>query len=108
VCNAILVVGDISDVGSRKAKYAHVPSLIKDGSFNDPEIIFGILWGNLIRPILLLTTMIILLCSMFYHRMQYLCKLSSKAQCIIGIKVKVLFYLQVLVKVLQGSLVSLS
>jgi hypothetical protein len=34
---------------------------------------------------------------MFYHRMQYLCKLSSKAQCIIGIKVKVLFYLQVLV-----------
>ena len=38
--------------------------------------------GNLIRPILLLTTMRILLYSIFY-RMQYLCKLlSSKAQCI--------------------------
>jgi hypothetical protein len=79
VCNAILAVGDTSDVASRRAKYAYVPSLIKDGSFNDPEIIFGILWGNfLIRPILLLTTMIILLCSIFYHRMQYHCKLSLK------------------------------
>jgi hypothetical protein len=37
VCNAILAVGDVSDVKSRRAKYAFVPSLMKDGSFNDPE-----------------------------------------------------------------------
>jgi hypothetical protein len=44
VCNAILAVGDISDVDSRRAKYVYVPSLMKDGSlFNDPE---SYLWST--------------------------------------------------------------
>lgn len=43
MCNAILAVGDASDVEIRRAKFAFVPSLIKDGSFNDPE---SYLWST--------------------------------------------------------------
>lgn len=37
VCNSILAVGDDNDVDVRRSKYAFVPSLMKDPSFNDPE-----------------------------------------------------------------------
>lgn len=37
VCNSILAVGDESILDHRRAKYAFVPSLLKEPSFNDPE-----------------------------------------------------------------------
>jgi len=37
VCNSILAVCDESDLDSRRARYAFLPSLLKDESFNDPE-----------------------------------------------------------------------
>jgi hypothetical protein len=37
VCNAILAVGDVAEVDVKRAKCAFVPSLLEDGSFNDPE-----------------------------------------------------------------------
>jgi len=43
VCNAILAVGDESHVDMRRAKYAFVPSLLKDG-FNDPD---SYLWSTI-------------------------------------------------------------
>lgn len=44
VCNTISAVGDISDTDTRRARYAFVPSLLKDGSFNDPE---SYLWSTI-------------------------------------------------------------
>ena len=37
VCNSILAVGDETDVDVRRSKYAFVPSLMKNPSFNDPD-----------------------------------------------------------------------
>ena len=37
VCNAILAVGDVSQGDARRARFAFVPSLLKNGSFNDPD-----------------------------------------------------------------------
>jgi len=37
VCNAILAVGDVSQGDARRARFAYVPSLLKNGSFNDPD-----------------------------------------------------------------------
>ena len=37
VCNTILAVGDMTHVDVSRAKYAFVPSLLEDMSFNDPE-----------------------------------------------------------------------
>ena len=37
VCNAILALGDEQDLDNRRSKYAFVPSLMKEPSFNDPE-----------------------------------------------------------------------
>lgn len=37
VCNAILAVGDMSHADARRARFAFVPSLLKNGSFNDPD-----------------------------------------------------------------------
>ncbi|KAL3802077.1 hypothetical protein HJC23_010833 [Cyclotella cryptica] len=44
VCNAVLAVGDVDDVDVSRSKYAFVPSLLEDGSFNDPE---SYLWSVL-------------------------------------------------------------
>lgn len=41
VCNAILAIRDMNNVDTRRAKFAFVPSLLKDGSFNDPESYLG-------------------------------------------------------------------
>lgn len=43
VCNSILAVGDEDDMGHRRAKYAFVPSLLEQSSFNDPE---SYLWSK--------------------------------------------------------------
>ena len=37
VCNSILAVGDENDLDNRRSKYAYIPSLMKDPSFNDPD-----------------------------------------------------------------------
>ena len=37
VCNAILALGDENNMDNRRAKYAFVPSLLEESSFNDPE-----------------------------------------------------------------------
>lgn len=37
VSNAILAVGDEKDLDNRRAKYAFVPSLLEEPSFNDPD-----------------------------------------------------------------------
>lgn len=37
VCNTIYAVGDESDLDVRRAKYAFVPSLMSNPSFNDPD-----------------------------------------------------------------------
>ena len=44
VCNAILAVGDVTEVDVIRAKQAYVPSLVEDGSFNDPE---SFLWSDM-------------------------------------------------------------
>ena len=43
VCNAILAVGDEDSLDNRRAKYAFVPSLLEQTSFNDPE---SYLWSK--------------------------------------------------------------
>jgi len=43
VCNSILAVGDEENLDVRRAKYAFVPSLLKQSSFNDPE---SYLWSK--------------------------------------------------------------
>lgn len=43
MCNAILAVGDTSNVELKRAKFAYVPSLMKDGSFTDPD---SYLWST--------------------------------------------------------------
>lgn len=43
VCNAILAVGDENNLDTRRAKYAFVPSLLEQSSFNDPE---SYLWSK--------------------------------------------------------------
>lgn len=43
VCNAILAVGDEDNLDNRRAKYAFVPSLLEQTSFNDPE---SYLWSK--------------------------------------------------------------
>lgn len=37
VSNAILAVVDEKDLDNRRAKYAFVPSLLEEPSFNDPD-----------------------------------------------------------------------
>ena len=37
VCNTILAVADVNQGDARRARFAFVPSLLKDGSFNDPD-----------------------------------------------------------------------
>lgn len=37
VCNAILAVCNENDLDIRRAKYAFLPSLLKEPSFNDPD-----------------------------------------------------------------------
>ena len=37
ICNAILAVGDENDLDVRRAKYAFIPSLLEEPSFNDPD-----------------------------------------------------------------------
>ena len=43
VSNAILAVGDETNMDNRRAKYAFVPSLLEEPSFNDPE---SFLWSK--------------------------------------------------------------